>query len=116
MNRLFLAALFVLTGCNQATMDKFSKDFNYYYNQAEQQQSCPSYTPSRNGGINVDLCAHRKAGYTQGQIARQQLEQGIVPRQQALPQCSSMSLAPLANVGCKYVCINGQWAEVCGGW
>ena len=28
-------------------------------------------------------------------------------------QCSSLSIPPIATVGCKNVCINGQWAEVC---
>jgi len=28
-------------------------------------------------------------------------------------QCSSISLAPLAKPGCKNMCINGNWAEVC---
>lgn len=29
-------------------------------------------------------------------------------------QCSSVDIAPLAPPGCKNVCINGRWAEVCG--
>ncbi|MAM34958.1 MAG: hypothetical protein CMH28_07785 [Micavibrio sp.] len=29
-------------------------------------------------------------------------------------QCSSIDIAPMASLGCKNVCINGNWAEVCG--
>ncbi|MBI1246877.1 hypothetical protein GC197_03405 [bacterium] len=28
-------------------------------------------------------------------------------------QCGSVSIAPIATAGCKNVCINGRWAEVC---
>jgi hypothetical protein len=29
-------------------------------------------------------------------------------------QCTSLSISPIASVGCQYSCINGRWAEVCG--
>lgn len=29
-------------------------------------------------------------------------------------ECGSISIAPIASPGCKNVCINGHWAEVCG--
>lgn len=29
-------------------------------------------------------------------------------------KCSSISIAPIASVGCKNICINGTWSEVCG--
>lgn len=29
-------------------------------------------------------------------------------------QCSSLSIAPMASLGCKNLCINGSWAEICG--
>ncbi len=33
---------------------------------------------------------------------------------QQAEQCDSISLPPMASLGCKNVCINGRWAEVCG--
>jgi hypothetical protein len=29
-------------------------------------------------------------------------------------QCGAVDIPPMASIGCKNVCINGQWSEVCG--
>ena len=30
-----------------------------------------------------------------------------------IKSCSSLSIKPIASIGCSNVCINGQWAEIC---
>ena len=42
------------------------------------------------------------------------------PAQQQAPsyphkanECGAVSVTPIASPGCKYICIDGQWAEVC---
>ncbi len=29
-------------------------------------------------------------------------------------QCSALSIPPMASIGCKNVCLDGKWAEICG--
>lgn len=29
-------------------------------------------------------------------------------------QCDALDIAPMASLGCKNICINGRWSEVCG--
>lgn len=44
------------------------------------------------------------------QQASQQINQQQAVQAQ---QCDAIDIAPIASPGCKNICINGQWAEVC---
>ena len=51
----------------------------------------------------------------QNQQAWQNMSQQLLQLdQQQKAQCGSIDIPPMASLGCKNVCINGAWAEVCG--
>ncbi len=44
------------------------------------------------------------------QVSQQLNQQQAIKAQ----QCGSIDIPPMASIGCKNICINGSWAEVCG--
>lgn len=48
-------------------------------------------------------------------LSYKMLQAGRILNAQSSPPltCSSLDIRPIASPGCRYVCINGQWAEVC---
>lgn len=65
--------------------------------------------------ISNNLSNRQSFGNFYNQPAQGNIFQGPAPASQPnyMNQCSRMSIAPIANIGCHKSCINGQWADVC---
>lgn len=63
--------------------------------------------------MNARAQVQKAAAWQQTQQALQNMSQQLNSASGQAGECNSISIAPIASPGCKSVCINGHWAEVC---